>query len=733
MTTQSSTIRPISTVNLNHVRGGLLETNHVATAIKKRWQQGETPDVTVALASHPELRQYRSVVLDLAYTEYRLRLQSGESLDPETFSRRFPSLQKSLHLLIEVHGLLSQDPELQALQENMSWPEAGSRFLQFDLVTEIGRGAFGRVFLATEPALGDRQIVVKIAPHAGGEAEILGKLRHPNVVPVYSLQEDSTTGLAAFCMPYLGRATLCDVLNESFHDGRPPLQARAILDAIVTANEDLNSPELPPPAPILRKGSYVNGVIHLASQLADALAHSHGRGIYHRDLKPSNVLLTADGRPLLLDFNLSINAGLPAWKVGGTLPYMAPEELAHLVRMKTESHVLHYDPRSDLFSLGVIFYELLTGKLPFGTILWDRPLEEVADQLRQQQAKGPQPIGERNNQVDRRLARLVESCLSFDPENRPESAQQLAVALRQELSTVRRSRRWIGNHPRRVFGAGAMTLLLGLAVILFFALRPPYSDRQLQLGLGQLEQGKYASAVASLSNSIDANPTSGEALFARGRAYQREEKFLLAKQDYNSAFQLTLNPAAKACEGYCLSQAKYPREAILAYTKALESGYSSPAILHNNIAFSYLLFAEIDSAEKSLQQALLLDGKIQAVHYNMVIVFLQRALRGKTIPKVALFHATRAIEIGPPSADLFHCISALYATAARQDPTLVQPAIVYVAKAVELGCKPERFTSDIQFTPLQKEAAFRDALRRPVKLPQSSAAIKQLLDPLDVR
>ena len=219
-----------------------------------------------------------------------------------------------------------------------------------------------------------------------------------------------------------------------------------ILDGIVDANNDMDSQESPSPALILRKGSYVDGVIHLACQLANALAHSHGRGIYHRDMKPSNVLMTAEGRPLLLDFNLSVDAGLPAWKVGGTLPYMPPEELANLVRKKPDSHPFRYDPRSDLFSLGVIVYELLTGKLPFGAIPRDGPLEEMANQLREQQAKGPQPIRSLNRQVDRRLARLVESCLAFDPEHRPQTAQQLASAFRQELSLVRRGRRWIGNH-----------------------------------------------------------------------------------------------------------------------------------------------------------------------------------------------------------------------------------------------------------------------------------------------
>ena len=476
-----STTRHDSTARLDGEQR-LLSVNRLAEAIKRRWQQGEPPNLNGVLASHPELQRDRSVVLNLAYAEYRTRVQAGESIDAEAFAQRFPSLERSLYLLIEVHGLLSHDPELQLLQENAAWPEAGSRFLQFDLTAEIGRGAFGRVFLATEPALGGRQVVVKVAPQGGGEAEIIGRLRHPNIVPIYSLQEDKTTGLAAFCMPYLGRATLCDVLDQSFLAGHPPQRARTILDAVAAVNYDLDSRESPSPARILRRGSYVDGAIHLAAQLADALAHSHGRGIYHRDLKPSNVLMTPEGRPLLLDFNLSIDSRLAAWKVGGTLPYMAPEELAHLAAQEAASRLPRFDPRSDIFSLGVIVYELLAGKLPFGSIPKNCALDEAARQLRRQQGVGPRPIRELNPRADRRLTRLVESCLAFEPERRPETAEQLAAAFRRELSVARRGRRWVGNHRGLVLGSAATSLSLCLAVMLFFAMCPPYSTRQLQLG-----------------------------------------------------------------------------------------------------------------------------------------------------------------------------------------------------------------------------------------------------------
>ena len=196
--------------------GELPRIQQIAAAVKRRWEGGETPNLADVLTGHPELKGHRTVVLNLAYEEYRLRLQAGETLDAEAFARRYPSLQRSLHLLIAVHSLLAGDSDLLALQRTIQWPGPGTCFLGFDLLAEIGRGAFGRVFLASELALGQRQVVLKVALQGGQEAEILGRLRHPHIVPIYSVQEDETTGLTAFCMPYLGRATLAHVLDEIY-------------------------------------------------------------------------------------------------------------------------------------------------------------------------------------------------------------------------------------------------------------------------------------------------------------------------------------------------------------------------------------------------------------------------------------------------------------------------------------------------------------------------------------
>src|SRR5262249_42656355 len=114
---------------------------------------------------------------------------------------------------------------------------------------------------------------------------------------------------------------------------------------------------------MLHKLTYVDAVVWIASRLAEGLAHAHDRGILHLDLKPANILLTDEGQPMLLDFNLAQDtkaSGKERPMVGGTLSYMSPE---HLRAFRREPQSL--DARSDLYSLGIILYELLTGRPAF--------------------------------------------------------------------------------------------------------------------------------------------------------------------------------------------------------------------------------------------------------------------------------------------------------------------------------------------------------------------------------
>jgi len=520
------------TVARSDTDGNLPWALRLASVVKERWRRGARPNMTSVLASHPGLKNHRTIVFELAYEEYCMRLQKGEALDADEFSRRFNSLSWSLQYFIAVRNHLENEPDYVEFQSSVAWPEPGSHFLGFDLISEIGRGTMGRVFLASERALGTRRVALKVAPQNGHEAELLGRMRHANIVLIHSIQEDAATGLTAFCMPYLGRATLAAVLDGVHAGHRPPVRARAILDAVRAANQGADPPESPPPDLVFRGGSYVEGVIHLGAQLAEALAHAHANGIFHRDLKPSNILMSPEGRPLLLDFNLSVDDRHLSWKIGGTLPYMAPEELSSVCGLPARSP--RYDPRSDLFSLGVILYELLAGRHPFGDIPYDRPME-MAAWLRQRQAAGPCPLRDHNPQVDKRLSRLIDRCLAYDPELRPAKADVLAAALRKELTCSRRMARWVALHRRSVLVAAFVAMLLVLGAAAFFALRPPYGVRQFRQGLAYYAAGRDDLALACLNASLQTDPRSSEALIARARVYQRQGDFQPAFAGYDAS------------------------------------------------------------------------------------------------------------------------------------------------------------------------------------------------------
>jgi len=263
----------------------------------------ELIDARRLLADRPEYADRRSIVIDVAYEEYCRRKDAGESIDNQAFAGRFPDIERSLLCLLDVDEYIANEPD--SLLANL-WPKVGSEILGFLLVEEIGRGGFSRVFLARQAALGDRAIVVKICGQPNDEAARLGPLNHPNIVRVYSVQTQAETGLTAICMPYLGCATLGDVLRAAFKDGSPS-RGTVVLDvanAAATTTADLENTKKTHWT--LRSGSYAEAIIEIAAQLCDALAYAHKKGIYHCDVKPSNVLVTANGQSKLLDFNLSL-------------------------------------------------------------------------------------------------------------------------------------------------------------------------------------------------------------------------------------------------------------------------------------------------------------------------------------------------------------------------------------------------------------------------------------------
>lgn len=377
-------------------------------------------------------------------------------------------------------------PSSEERRPSARFPAVGDTFCGFKLVGELGSGAFARVFLAEQSALAGRQVALKVTTRPTREPQQLAKLRHTNVVPIYSVHDDPP--LQAVCMPFLGRQTLADLIKEYRATGvYPGTAAHSTVVALAgtTVNSSRGSgvhPALPPAgpaaaadAPDAAESGHLALVLRLVSRLADGLAHAHEVGILHLDLKPANVLLADDGQPLLLDFNLAydVRSG-DRERTGGTLPYMAPEQLDEYI----ERGATRVDHRTDLYALGVIVFELLTGRHPF-------PIPPGGKANPGEMAKvrraGPPSVRALNPTVTPAVESVVRTLLQPEPARRYQSArdlltdldrhhQNLPLAFAPDTSVPERLRKWRRRNPRllaHLLMVGAVLAAGGLGVAAF--------------------------------------------------------------------------------------------------------------------------------------------------------------------------------------------------------------------------------------------------------------------------
>jgi serine/threonine protein kinase len=312
------------------------------------------------------------------------------------------------------------------------FPSPGQRLHDFDLLRVLGQGAFAMVYLARQVSL-DRQVALKISANRGSEARTLASLEHDHIVRVFSQDVDPPRNLRLVCMQYVCGTTLERVIHTLGKRPRAVWSGAAILEAI-----DKLSPQ---PAELdaaalrdrehLAAADFVESVCWIGARLAEALAHAHTQGVLHRDVKPANILLNRYGRPFLADFNVALDPQRmrgPAGEVfGGTLAYMAPEHVdAFNPDMDVSPAVV--DARSDMYSLGLVLFELLTGRLPFPVLeklgRTGELLRDVAA-LRRSEAPSPRSLVD----VPETLDRVVRRCLDPRPEERYQTADELAHAL----------------------------------------------------------------------------------------------------------------------------------------------------------------------------------------------------------------------------------------------------------------------------------------------------------------
>ncbi len=272
---------------------------------------------------------------------------------------------------------------------------------------------------------------------AGDEPQTLAQLNHPHIVRVYDQHLLPDRGLRLLYMQYVAGGTLQAVL-EAVHQTPPAERSgRTLLGAVDRAVEQRG--EAPPAESALRERlavrTWPETVCWLGVCLAEALDYAHRRGVLHRDVKPANVLLTAEGSPKLADFNVSFSCKLdganPAAFFGGSLAYMSPEQLEAFNPACTRE-AGDLDGRSDLYSLSILLWELLTGRRPFHDDGmgddWGSTLARVTEQRRK--GVDAAEIAALPTRRPPGLDQVLLSGLEPDLERRPQSGAVLARELK---------------------------------------------------------------------------------------------------------------------------------------------------------------------------------------------------------------------------------------------------------------------------------------------------------------
>jgi tetratricopeptide (TPR) repeat protein len=462
------------------------EAGELAADMVARWRAGERPTAADYAARHPHLRADPDAALELIAEELALREEYGPPADPDGLAAAFPEWAAQVRALVRCRAAIGPPP-------GPRFPTVGQAFGEFRLVEELGRGAVGRVFLAVQPALADRPVVLKLTPAGGGEHLSLARLQHTHIVPLYSAHAFPSYGLEGLCLPYFGGATLAAALAEAGHADRPATGSDLLAALRAAPTAHVQTPGPGPAWAALDRAGYVDAVCWVTACLADALQYAHDRGLLHLDVKPSNVLLAGDGTPMLLDFHLArppLRAGDPPPPVlGGTPGHMAPEQSAAVEAVRWHARVQKdVDARADVYALGVILRIALAAP------------------------RGPAAVRAPIGVLD-----VIARCTAANPARRYATAADVAADLRRHLadqplvgvrnrSLIERWGKWRRRRPFALPLAAAAAALVagGIGLAAHAAGRAETAEAAYHDGTDQLARSRYTEAAAAFRTGSEA-------------------------------------------------------------------------------------------------------------------------------------------------------------------------------------------------------------------------------------
>lgn len=509
---------------------------------------------------------------------------------------------------------------------------SGTRLGRYEIRSKLGEGGMGEVYLAEDTKL-RRQVAIKFLPADSvaneqaktrlmREAQAAAKLDHPNICTVHEVAEED--GYTFIVMPYCEGETL-DVLIK-----------RETLD--------------------------ISQSLKIASQIADALAEAHAHGIIHRDIKPSNIIITTRGQAKVMDFGLAKIAGAAAGSLNvdgeaptqalltspgtiiGTLPYMSPEQV----------HGQPLDVRTDIFSFGVVLYEMLTGQRLFAA-------ETAAGTISAILTKQPDPLSNYLQPCPQDLQRIVNKCLQKNCERRYQTMREVATDLenvRDECESKAVGARIddkaaataiVSAPDRKRKRTAVLSSRLGLIIIALIVLTaivsvyvwyfrnrhgmPPGSVTSVnspaydyylrgKLNASSENPEQNQNAINILEDVIKSEPTFAPAYAELARAYNIRASYFAPQAEKQNLFEKARLAAEKSIAlDPNLAEGHYVRGALL-WTHANRFPH--------------------EQAVQSLKKAIALDPNLEEAHHQLGVIYFHIGLLDKGTAEIK-----KALEINP--------------------------------------------------------------------------------------
>jgi serine/threonine protein kinase len=533
------------------------------------------------------------------------------------------------------------------------------------LLARIGQGGMGHVYRARHLGL-DKEVAVKVLPREFAnnavlrerfmnEARMAGQLEHPNITPVYAVDE---------------------------HEGQPYIVMQ-LVDGVPVSRL------------VSRQGVDPLLAVRIAAQVAHGLAYAHKRKLVHRDIKPDNLLILNNGRVKISDFGVAAALGSDA-SAGhsGSPPYMSPEQC------RGE----HVDGRSDIYSLGVTLYLLLTGRRPF--------LGETSQALilMHQQDDYP-PLSELRPGLPRELERIVNRTLAKSPDARYQNADELAEDLEAAAELIRGQRRRTVTVPRggesgiyrmarQAAEAAEEELDGGETIELAILSMTTQLENSVTDAQTALKRARYDDALKQIEQAMRLKNNDPRLYLLRGHVYRKQRKLKESLADYERAVNLNPeDPRARAFLGslqrmtgdlsgarenltYALKLNAHNVEARISLGKIYEKGKAWMA------------------AQREYEKCIELVPADERGYVALAVLLIGRDQKDK-----ARDHLSRALEINPSFAET------LYWLAVVTTPDDPNEGLKLLERAVKNGFRDRRRLMDPAFGALESKPAFQNLLK----------------------